>query len=51
MIAPITPHMAEEVYFHMQGAVGERSEGTSVFSEVWVPLVSQIDVACSLINS
>ena len=42
MIAPITPHMAEEIYYHMQGIPGDKAGGKSIFTEIWTPLVSVV---------
>lgn len=39
MLAPITPHLAEEIFYYRNGAQTEKSEGPSVFSEPWRPLV------------
>ncbi|KAI5121814.1 hypothetical protein M0805_009806 [Coniferiporia weirii] len=38
MMAPLTPHLAEEIFYHQYGAIGEKSEGLSVFTKLWEPL-------------
>ncbi|THH08957.1 hypothetical protein EW145_g2354 [Phellinidium pouzarii] len=42
MLAPITPHLAEEVYFYVSGASGPKQDGLSVFTKRWVPLSDEI---------
>lgn len=38
MIAPITPHLAEEIFYHSQG-IGEKEESPSLFTRQWIPMV------------
>ena len=40
IIAPVLPHLAEEVYCALHGQpISEISRETSVFSKPWIPLV------------
>ena len=36
--------MAEEIYYHMQGVSGDKTGGKSVFTEIWTPLVSVVEL-------
>ncbi|TDL24631.1 isoleucyl-tRNA synthetase [Rickenella mellea] len=38
VMAPITPHLAEEIAYTLQGSVGEKGEGLSYFTNPWHPL-------------
>lgn len=39
IIAPIAPHLAEEVYYTCQGAKGSKGEGLSAFTQPWETMV------------
>ncbi|KAL5514197.1 hypothetical protein ACEPAG_2285 [Sanghuangporus baumii] len=43
MLAPITPHLAEEIFYYRNGAQAEKSEGPSIFSNPWRPLMDNPD--------
>ena len=47
MLAPIVPHLAEEIFYYRNGAQKEKSEGPSVFTSRWIPLV-RINNFCSI---
>ena len=36
--------MAEEIYYHMQGVSGDKAGGKSIFTEIWTPLVSVVQL-------
>ena len=36
--------MAEEIYYHMQGVPSDKAGGKSVFTEIWTPLVSVVEL-------
>ena len=36
--------MAEEIYYHMQGVPGDKAGGKSIFTEIWTPLVSVVEL-------
>ena len=39
LIAPITPHLAEEIYHHAHGGGEDVATRRSVFTKRWEPLV------------
>lgn len=45
ILAPITPHLAEEIYYFRNGAVRDPKlgeDGPSVFQELWQGVVSSL---------
>ena len=44
ILAPIAPHLAEEIYYYEQGGKGDKGDGLSVFSRTWKQLVGGISI-------
>lgn len=43
MLAPLTPHLAEEIFYYRNGGVGDKSEGPSAFTQKWTLMVCHLD--------
>jgi len=39
VMAPVVPHLAEEIHHSLEGGQGDKSAGLSVFTKAWQPLV------------